>query len=589
MASRNGKVLSLDNFAAPSVLQVPNGPTIRGFVSTHGVANYLNIPYAHIPARFRTAQRLDLTDLPADTELDATKYGPRCPQPADDIHVLMSHMFEQLPMTQYTEEFSCLDVNIYAPASIQEGTPLPVFAWIHGGAFRAGDNTTEFDGNHLVARSVRLGQPIVVVTINYRLGLFGFTMSREIEAEARAAGETAPVRSQGTNDQKLALQWIQTHIGLFGGDPTRVTVGGESAGAMSVHYLLRCRTATPLFARALICSAPAVAVSLRPVSSGQAQFDALVEAAGISDRAPYQVKLAALRSYSGDQLISLLPTEMYDDLPTPFVDPVWFDDDGENGPLAPEDGVLPPPDYWSRLPAWCPEVVVGATKDELALFLGRPETVAWSTEDAQNMLRSVVSKDPTQPNHLLVDAIWNSPSLQAASTPFGRVVAFGTHLFIRGPSHAFAAAVHRQCPDHRVYLYSIDIVDPFPGTAYDGTTLTKSDVAGPLSGFAWHSFGNALVFFQPACQRDAELGATTDKITAAHIGLMNGQGSAVWEPFGVAGRRMSWNGSHTALVDVGLVASDPVQEHLKAAGNEAILKDYQDFTQDPGRVVKLLG
>lgn len=587
MASRNGKVLKLDNYAAPRALQVPNGPAINGFLSTHGVNNYLNIPYAHIPARFRTARLLNLEDLTSDAELDATKYGPRCPQPADDIHILMSHMFEQLPMAQYTEEFSCLDVNIYTPKDIPEGTKLPVFAWIHGGAFRAGDNTTEFDGNHLVARSVSLGQPIVVVTINYRLGIFGFTTSKEIDAEAKAAGETSAVRGQGINDQKLALQWIQKHISLFGGDPTKVTVGGESAGAMSVHYLLRCRTDTPLFSRALICSAPSVAASLRDVSSGQAQFDALVAAAGISQKAPYQVKLAALRSYSADQLVAMLPPEMSNGLPTPFIDPVWFADEEEGKPLA--NGVLPPADYWSRLPAWCPEIILGNTKDELALFIGRPEAVAWKTEEAQALLGAVVSEDPTQPNQPLVETIWDAPSIKVGPTPFGRVVAFGTHLFIGGPSHAFAAAVSRQCPNHKVYTYSIDIVDPFPGTANDGTPLTKDDPAGPLSGFAWHSFGNAIMFYQPACQKDAELGQTADKITAAHIGLMNGNTLPDWEPFGVAGKRMSWNGSKSALVELGLKSSDPVHEHLKTAGNEAVLKDYEEFIQDPRRVVKLLG
>lgn len=160
MASRNGKLLTLDNYAPSCRLQVPGGPAVNGFLSTQGVANFLNVPYATIPARFRTARRLDLAALQG--ELDATKYGPRCPQPFDPIHILMTHMFEQLSMEQYTEEFSCLDVNIYAPPSVLPGqpghsaasapAPIPVFAWIHGGAFRAGDNTTEFGG-------FRLGRP----------------------------------------------------------------------------------------------------------------------------------------------------------------------------------------------------------------------------------------------------------------------------------------------------------------------------------------------------------------------------------------------------------------------------------------------
>ncbi|CAK7214693.1 hypothetical protein SEUCBS140593_002271 [Sporothrix eucalyptigena] len=568
MASRNGTVLSLNNVAAPHCMQVPHGPRLNCFLSTHGVANYLNIPYARIPARWRTAQPLDLADLPADSKLDATQYGPRCPQPPDPLHIVMAHMFERLSMEQYTAEFSCLTVNIYTPKDIPPETQLPVLAWIHGGAFRAGDNTTEFDGNHLVARSVALEQPIVVVTINYRLGLLGFLTSREIECEALTASESH-VCNQGSNDQKLALLWIQRHIALFGGDPDRVTVAGESAGAMSVHVLLRCRTTVPLFARAVVCSSPAMAASLRPASKGQAHFDALVTAAGVSVTAPYQVKLAALRSYSADELLELHPPALAAELPTPFVDPAWLDD-GEHGPL--HDGVLPPADYWSRLPAWCTEIVVGTTKDELALFCATPETAALSEDAVQNKLGSVVSSDPAAPNHALLDAIWSTPALQAATTPFGRLVTFGTHLVFRGPAHAFAAAVHRQCPNHRVYLYSIDIVDPFPGT---------------LSGFAWHSFGNAILFYQPACQRDAELARTADLVSVAHIGLLHGQASAVWEPFGVAGERISWNGSRTAMVPTGLVPSDPVREHLETLGDESLLQAYDDFASDPSRVARV--
>ncbi|CAK7216753.1 hypothetical protein SCUCBS95973_002913 [Sporothrix curviconia] len=592
---RNGKVLSLNNVAEPCTLAVPGGPTLHGFLSTHGVANFLNVPYARIPARFRTAEPVSLKELKGD--LDNSQYGPRCPQPPDPIHILMGHMFECLPMEQYTDELSCLDVNIYIPPpgvdlKSKTNTNLPVFAWIHGGAFRAGCNTVEWDGNHLVARSMRLGRPIIVVAINYRLGVLGFLTSREIEAEARAAaahaGGPAAIRNQGLNDQKLALGWIRQHIALFGGDPANVTVAGESAGAMSIHYLLKAKTDndidsngnTPLFRRGLICSSPDVGVSLRTVSDGQAQFDALVQAAGVSPDASGEEKLAALRACSADELIAMLPPDMARAVPAPFPDRAWFVD-------WEASQEMPPKEYWPQLPDWCTELVVGSAKDEMALFLSRDETVGWTAVQAKEKLAVVLGHDAA-----LVDAVWDAPSLQApdgSTTPLGRLVAFGTDRFIRGPSHNFAAAVSRQSTNHRVYLYSIDIVDPFPGTTLDGAPLEGTGKTGALQGFAWHSFGNAIVFYQPACQRDAELGVTADKITEAHISIMYGDGDSVWQPYGQAGRKMSWNGTKSGMVSVGFAPYDPVGDYLKTLGNAAVLQAYEAFTADPTRLRGLLG
>lgn len=415
---------------------------------------------------------------------------------------------------------------------------------------------------------MKLGCPIVVVTINYRLNILGYLTSREIEAEATAAGET-PVRSQGLNDQKLALQWIQKHIGLFGGDARQVTVGGESAGAMSVHYLLHHKPdadVAPLFVRALICSAPTP--SLRPAADGQALFDQLVKAAGVRASAPYQTKLAVLRSYTAQQLLAFVP-----DLPvsTPFVDAAWFAGWDAPAPEAP-----PCSDYWGRLPAWCPEIIVGTVRDEMALFLARDETLAYTAADVQRYLGAVC------PDPAFAAAVWDAPVLQEATTPLGRLVSFATELFMRTPTRQFAASVCRQCPDHRIYYYKLDIVDPFAGTALDGST------GGPLRGFAWHSFGNALLFHQPACHRDAELGLTSDKMTETYLALMHGGGAAVWEPFGVAGRRMNWNGSRSSLVTEGLEPYDPVSDHLRALGRADWVAAYDEFKTDMRRVRILL-
>lgn len=136
------KNISLDNLQENYRFQA--GETvIDGFISKQGVANFLGIPFARVPQRFRAAQQ---TNLQPGT-IDASQYGPRCPQGDDPLHSIMSNVFEKLSATQRQDEETCLHVNIYVPGAIVEAAgdhSLPVFAWIHGGGFNNGDNTTEF-------------------------------------------------------------------------------------------------------------------------------------------------------------------------------------------------------------------------------------------------------------------------------------------------------------------------------------------------------------------------------------------------------------------------------------------------------------
>lgn len=136
--------ISLDNFQENFNFRAEH-VDINGFLSKQGVANFLGIPYAQFPARFRTARRVDLDLL--DGQLDASRYGPRCPQKTDNIHPMMHQMFEKLSTSQRCDETTCLHLNIYAPPQSVGATghsDLPVFVWIHGGGFNNGDNTTEF-------------------------------------------------------------------------------------------------------------------------------------------------------------------------------------------------------------------------------------------------------------------------------------------------------------------------------------------------------------------------------------------------------------------------------------------------------------
>lgn len=170
---------------------------------------FLGIPYAKPPTgalRFAPPQPIDAwTD-----ERDATMHGASCAQSMGALS----------PTNGVSED--CLTVNVFTPQTVPAGG-LPVFVWIHGGAYISG-GSFQYDGQKLSERG-----PLVVVTINYRLGAFGFLSHTALDA-TRA---NEPSGNDGLRDQQLALKWVKNNIAAFGGDPGKVTVAGESAGAMS--------------------------------------------------------------------------------------------------------------------------------------------------------------------------------------------------------------------------------------------------------------------------------------------------------------------------------------------------------------------
>ncbi|MGR7027068.1 carboxylesterase/lipase family protein [Geodermatophilus sp. URMC 62] len=202
-----------------------SGGTVRG-TSRDGVHAFLGIPYAAPPfgaRRFAAPQPAERWD----GVRPATEYGPTVPKPpyAPPYDVL-------LPEPQIPGE-DCLNLNVWTPDPGASG--LPVFVWIHGGAFVYGSGAVPvYDGTAFARDGV------VCVTINYRLGVDGFLHF----------ADDGPA-DRGLLDQVAALRWVQENIAAFGGDPARVTIGGESAGAMSVACLLAMPSARGLFAQAV--------------------------------------------------------------------------------------------------------------------------------------------------------------------------------------------------------------------------------------------------------------------------------------------------------------------------------------------------
>jgi para-nitrobenzyl esterase len=158
----------------------------------------------------------------------ADAFGPICVQSRRGF-------FGQSPMSE-----DCLTLNIWRPAAAKAGARLPVMVWIYGGAFVQGSGSTPFyDGAHFAE------QGVVLVTFNYRLGRFGFFAHPALDAGP------GPIANYGLMDQIAALKWVRANIAAFGGDPRNVTMFGESAGAISVNYLMGSPAARGLFDKAI--------------------------------------------------------------------------------------------------------------------------------------------------------------------------------------------------------------------------------------------------------------------------------------------------------------------------------------------------
>jgi para-nitrobenzyl esterase len=253
------------------------GGLIAG-ASASGVTTFLGVPYAAAPVgdlRWRAPRPA----APWTAIRPATAFAPVCRQTASWI-------------TEPQSE-DCLYLNIWAPAAAAANAKLPVMVWIHGGGFFGGSGSQpSYDGTQLVRRDV------IVVTLNYRLGVFGFFSHPELTAESAddASG------NQGLLDQIAALEWIQRNIAGLGGDPKRVTIMGESAGGESVAILVASPQAKGLFQRAISQSGN---YGLPLDEAERPQFDrTTAEATGLAfARGTGATSLADLRKLSADDLL----------------------------------------------------------------------------------------------------------------------------------------------------------------------------------------------------------------------------------------------------------------------------------------------
>ena len=334
------------------VVRIPQG-TLAG-IRQGPVDAFLGIPYAAPPVggnRWRAPQ-------PAprwDGARPARRFAASCWQVITPAGVgPWTH--EYVPQGKVSED--CLYLNVWTLAP-DVRRRLPVLVWAPGGGFVSGSGSAAvYDGASLAA------QGVVVVTINYRVGLFGFFVTPALAAEAVRAHE--PPGNYGLQDMIAALQWVQRDIAAFGGNPDAITLGGQSAGAMAIHDLIVSPLATGLFQRAIAQSGLPDTSPTITLAAAEKGGERLARAAGAKSS-------AALRALSPRQLAAAEPRAMIRPLLAPIIDGVLL-------PAPPETLLIP--GTFADVP-----ILAGIDADESTAFstplIGSMSQAAWRAALAQ--------------------------------------------------------------------------------------------------------------------------------------------------------------------------------------------------------------
>lgn len=402
------------------VVETRYGP-VRG-IEEDGVKAWKGIRYAAAPVgelRFRAPRP------PArSTEVaDATTFGPACPQP----------VFPNMPLDLGAPQGEdCLRLNVWASSDIHPGDAKPVMVWLHGGAYVLGSSSqTLYDGRRLVSHG-----DVVVVTVNYRLGVLGFLDLSSFDSGGRHFDSNV-----GLRDALAALEWVRDNIAAFGGDPGRVTLFGESAGAGMVTTLLASPAAEGLFARAIAQSSPATSVYDRERAGRVARaFLDRLRIAPAESRRLTDIPMAAILTAT-QQVFDEVPVRNPGTLAfVPIVDgdvlsdyPVKLAQEGRSHPVP---------------------LIIGTNKHEAALFrLMRSPLMPITPSAITSMFNQIAAEQPDLqlPTEEEIGSAYSRLRRRARS------LSIATDVGFRMPSVWLAEGHSRVAP---VYLYRFDYATP---------------------------------------------------------------------------------------------------------------------------------
>jgi len=349
------------NMTPTTVLNHPTLGPIRGRrFKENNTTQFRGLKYASIPGRWQDPVLLEKhSQNGRPGEIDGCKFGPACPQHPGglkfDFTLVGDVKLEKLGETSEgvddVDELECCNLIVTLPDScekIEEGS-LPVFVWVHGGGFTVGSNSwPQYDLTKFVETSVKIGKPVIGVSINYRLGFFGFLASEELGARG----------NYGLKDQACAFKWIQKYISGFGGNPSMITAAGESAGSILIHHLFLCKER--LFDRAILMSGDIMLRRPRSKKWQEAHARANTKLLGLDSLTASERKEAVLK-LSADQITEKLP--MFQHF-SPTID-------GDFIEHAIDFSMLIDPESPIGKPSWCKEIVIGSTHDDGTIFKTR--------------------------------------------------------------------------------------------------------------------------------------------------------------------------------------------------------------------------
>jgi para-nitrobenzyl esterase len=384
------------------------------------VQAFLGLPYAAPPVgdlRWRAPQP------PAkwNGERDATKFGAHCAQ---------VHLWDDIIFQDSGPSEDCLFLNVYTPANATASSKLPVMFWIHGGGYAVGASSEpRHNGEFLPLKGV------VLVTINYRLGVFGYLATSELAKEANGAAG-----NYGLLDMVAALQWVKANIINFGGDPDNVTIFGESAGSFAVSTLMASPAARGLFQKAIGESGAAFSDPL-PADTLQAREKsdgAWVASQGVES-------LAELRALPADKVLDAAKNKK-----------------GGFWPVV--DGKLltePAADTYAAGKQAHVPLMAGWNRDEGSFYAMRPVTA----EQFKGMIGGLF-KERAGEFLKLYPAETDAQALRSA-------IDYGSDNFIAFATWKWIEA-HRKTGESPVYRYHLELAAP-PSKYHPGTFAYHSD------------------------------------------------------------------------------------------------------------------
>ena len=467
---------------------------VKGTTSADGrIRIFKGIPYAAPPVGdFRWKEPRP----PAAWEgtRDATEAGPHCVQGV---------LFADISFSRPASE-DCLNLNIWTPAAAAIDR-LPVMVWIHGGAFQVGAGPEpRHDGDALARKGV------VVVTLNYRLGVFGFLSHPDL---TRESGRNAS-GNYGLLDQIAALRWVRGNITAFGGNPDSVTIFGESAGSLAVSALMASPVAAGLFHRAIGQSgayfpAGSGSLALQPRPATEQRGVKFASSLGADT-------VAALRAKTAEELLqAAMKTQP------------WF---------APNvDGYVLPADvsatYMAGEQARVP-LLAGWNADEIraAIVLAKQKPTAQSFVD-----------DTRKRFGTHADAILSAYAASTDAEALESAAALASDLFIGFATWKWIE-VHARTSNRPVYRYSFDRKIPVPPDAkINGVPATSRDIGARHAGEIEYVFGTLdsvrNVSWESSDRKLSDAMATY-WANFARTGDPNGPGLPTWPRYDGEGRRV---------------------------------------------------